>query len=163
MAVIIPDVRIKSLLEEPKPLPSNYQARLALRQKRGHKERDLAVEGQNGNNFRILMRQSDADRLDFSVVLVWDPPDTNDAFRLKRYNGRSHEHTNKIEGEKFYAFHIHTATERYQQLGAKEDAFAEATDRYADITGAFECLLADCGFEMPPAGAQQILPFGDRQ
>jgi hypothetical protein len=29
---------------------------------------------------------------------------------LRRCNGKSHEHTNIIESDKFYDFHIHTAT-----------------------------------------------------
>jgi hypothetical protein len=34
----------------------------------------------------------------------------------------------RIEGNSMYDFHIHTATEHYQDLGAKEDHFAEKTD-----------------------------------
>ena len=54
-------------------------------------------------------------------------PQSNRVFRLRRYNGKSHEHTNPIEKEIFYDFHIHTATERYQVLeNKKEDTYAEA-------------------------------------
>jgi hypothetical protein len=53
---------------------------------------------------------------------------------LRRHNGRSHEHTNQIEASTFYDFHIHMATERYQELGMREDAYAEATDRFGDMT-----------------------------
>ena len=59
------------------------------------------------------------------------------------------EHTNRIERQTFYDFHIHMATERYQQLGnrdPREDAYAEVTDRYGDATGALDCLLADAAF-----------------
>jgi hypothetical protein len=45
---------------------------------------------------------------------------------LRRHNGKSHEHTNQIEAGAFYDFHIHRATERYQELGMREDAYAEA-------------------------------------
>ena len=65
---------------------------------------------------------------------------------LQRYNGRSHEHTNLIERDRFSGFHVHTATERDQQLGADEDAYAEPTDRYADLHGALQCMFEDCGF-----------------
>ncbi len=41
----------------------------------------------------------------------------------------------------FYGFHIHTATERYQQSGYREDTYAEETNRYADYHGAIECML----------------------
>jgi len=39
------------------------------------------------------------------------------------------------------------ATERYQELGAKEDSYAEPTDRFTDLGGAIDCLLADCSFD----------------
>jgi len=55
--------------------------------------------------------------LDFSIILAYCPEASNQLFRLRRYNGKSHEHTNTIEADKFYNYHIHTATERYQELG----------------------------------------------
>ena len=71
-------------------------------------------------------------------------------FRLRRYNGRSHEHTNQIENDTFYDFHIHLATERYQELGAREDAYARPTDRYGTFRGALDCLFTDANFSVPP-------------
>jgi hypothetical protein len=105
------------MIQERKPLPENYRARVQLRDKRGHKERELDVIGE------------------------------------------SHEHTNQIEGGTFYDFHIHHATERYQESGAREDAFAEVTDRYADFHSALRCMFEDCGFEAP----QEVQPslFGE--
>ena len=44
---------------------------------------------------------------------------------------------------------IHTATERYQEVGSREDAYAEATDRYSDLAGAVDCMLEDVGFCAP--------------
>ncbi len=55
-----------------------------------------------------------------------------------------------MEEQTFYDFHIHMATERYQRTGNREDTYAEPTDRYSDMEGAFTCLLADCGFVVPP-------------
>jgi hypothetical protein len=77
-------------------------------------------------------------------------------FRLRRYNGKSHEHTNLIEDVSFYEYHIHQATERYQLLGAREDSYAEPTDRFSDFYQAVSCLMEDCGFEIP-SGAQRSL------
>ena len=74
---------------------------------------------------------------------------TNQLFRLRRYNGKSHEHTNTLEGKTLYGFHIHTATERYQESGLREDTFAELSDQYADFHGARQCMIKDCGFEVP--------------
>jgi hypothetical protein len=94
--------------------------------------------------------------LDFSVILALNPTGTNVLFRLRRYNGRSHEHTNQIEGDTFYSFHIHHATERYQEAGTREDAFATPTDCFSDLVSALSCMLRECGFEIQ-ADAQPSL------
>jgi len=83
-------------------------------------------------------------------------PGSNVLFRLRRYNGRSHQHTNRIEGNTFYDFHIHMATERYQVAGYEEYHYAETTDRFADLGGAIRCMIQDCAFELPP-GTQETL------
>lgn len=104
----------------------------------------------------MILRQSTFNTLDFSVILGYQLPKSTQLFRLRRYNGRSHEHTNKIEGVTFYDFHIHQATERYQDIGLDEDTFAEATSRYQDMSGALQCLLADCAFEEPPSNQPRL-------
>jgi len=147
--VTLTDIEITKLIKEEKPLPENYQDRLKLKPKRGHKEADLDVFGSNGSKFRIVIRQSEFDPFDFSVVLLYHIPKTNILFRLRRYNGRSHEHTNKLEKTKFDGCHIHQATLKYQQQGLREDEFAEATNKYADLHGAVQCLLNECAFILP--------------
>jgi hypothetical protein len=159
MAFRYSDQEIAQMIQERKPLPSDYRARTQLRTKRGHKERELDVNGEQGGRYRIILRQSDFNTLDFSVILAVAHPESNQLFRLRRYNGKSHEHTNQIEGSTFYGFHIHQATERYQGLGGREDAYAEPTDRYADFQSALRCLLEDCGFR-PLEGPQATL-FGE--
>jgi hypothetical protein len=119
---------------------------LQLKDKRGHREREFDVAGARGSRFRVLLRQSASNVLDFSVILLFLPKGTNLAFRLRRYNGKSHEHGNRIERDKFYAFHVHTATERYQDVGMSEDSYAEPTDRFCDLGSAIECLRRDCAF-----------------
>ena len=42
------------------------------------------------------------------------------------------------------------ATERYQEIGAREDAYAEVTDRYSELSGALDCLSRDAAFDVPP-------------
>lgn len=143
------DAEIAHLLVEPKSLPDDYQARLQLRPRSGHERAELEVRTTSGNRFRILLRQNTRNALDFSAIVAHAPSNSNLLFRIRRYNGRSHEHTNRLEGTTFYDFHIHTATERYQDLGAKEDSFAEPSDRFADVRGALACLLDDCGFRRP--------------
>ena len=147
---------ITALLAERKVLPKDYRTYTQLRQKRGHKEQELDVKGESGNNFRIIVRQSNSNPLDFTVILAFCPVNSNLVFRLRRYNGKSHEHTNHIEGKTFYDFHVHMATQRYQDSGAKEDAYAESSDRFSDIHGALDCLVKDCGFDVPP-GSQLAL------
>lgn len=147
MPVRLTDAEIAALVHEEKVLPLEYRQRLVVRQKHGHKERELTVSGQSGRSFRIILRESNFNPMDFSAILAYLPHDTNIPFRLRRYNGKSHEHTNKIEKQTFYDFHIHMATERYQQIGEeKEDAYAEVTNRYGDLQAALNCLLKDCGF-----------------
>lgn len=144
---MLTDSEIASLLAERKALPHDFAVRIQVKPKRGHKERELEVEGDGGNRFRIVVRQAAANPLDFSAILMYCPRDTNQVFRLRRHNGRSHEHTNTLEGETFYDFHIHLATERYQELGVREDSYAQPTDRFTDLGGAVDCLLADGGFD----------------
>lgn len=152
MADFLTDSEIDRLVQERKPLPEDYAKRMALRQKRGHSEAELEVRGEDGSEFRIVVRRSHFNRLDFSVILAYRVPGSNQIFRLRRYNGRSHEHTNPQEGETFYDFHIHMATERYQRTGNREDTYAVTTERYADIDGALACLIADCHCVAPPPG-----------
>jgi hypothetical protein len=143
---LLTDSQIAQLISEAKHLPADYLNRLQLRTKRGHRERDLDIEGDGGSRFRIVVRESDLNPLDFSVILAYYMPTTNRLFRLRRYNGRHGEHTNRIENQTFEAFHVHVATERYQDLGAKEESFAQVTDRYATVTEAMACMVADCAF-----------------
>jgi hypothetical protein len=149
MAAILSDDEITRLIQERKPLPEDYRTKLQVRPKSGHKERELDIKGADGGDFRLILRQSIFNPLDFSIILVYRPPKSSQLFRLQRYNGKSHEHTNQIEGTTFYDFHIHRATEMYQDTGAREDTFAERTDRYADFEQAIGCMLNDCGFELP--------------
>jgi len=95
----------------------------------------MSITGSAGSRFRLLIRQSPFNPLDFSVILGYLPENVSGLFRLRRYNGKSHKHTNRIEGSKFYEFHIHIATERYQDRGMDEDGFAEPTSRFSDLNG----------------------------
>ena len=97
----------------------------------------------------MIFRQNKINPLDFSGILAVRVPGSSQIFRLRRYNGKSHEHTNHIEAVTFYDFHIHVATERYQQRGTREDAYAEPTDRYGDFYGALRCLIDDANLEVP--------------
>jgi hypothetical protein len=150
MPTLFTDDEISALLSESKPLPNDPRSKpIRWREKRGHSESSFTVLGVDGHEFRVLLRQSRENPLDFSVILTVARKDSAVEFRLRRYNGKGHEHGNKIEHITFYDFHIHTATAKYQGLDRKEDSYAEPTDRYSDIGGALDCLLADCGFRIP--------------
>jgi len=158
LSFLLTDSEIAALISELKQLPQSYMSRLHLKAKPGHRERELEIVGAKGSEFRIILRQSTLNVLDFSVILAYLPKSSSQGFRLRRYNGKSHEHTNKLERQTFYDFHIHYATERYQNSGLREDAFAEVTGRYGDIQGAIGCLIADCGFVVPvPITGQELL------
>jgi hypothetical protein len=150
------DQEIAALIQEPKPLEEDFRRKFQLKQKPGHKEFETDIKGAN-NIFRLIFRQSDQNMLDFSCILALVPSESTQLFRLRRYNGKSHEHTNRLENEKFYGFHIHKSTERYQELGdGKEDGFAEQTNRYSNLNEALECMLNDCGFLLSQNGQMDI-------
>ena len=158
MSIIFTDQEIAELIQEPKPLSKDYKSKLALRGKSGHREAELSVQGSQGNDFRIILRQSVHNPFDFSAILAVEVPGTNRVFRLRRYNGRTHAPTHQSLGtaDHRYEFHVHQATARYQELGVDEEEFAEATDRYSTLDEALHCMFEDCGFILPE-GAQMGL------
>jgi hypothetical protein len=149
MATKYSDADIRAMIKEKKYLPKDFRSKIRLREKRGHKEQELDIQGATGHQFRLVLRQSSYNTLDFSIILGVFPAESTQLFRLRRYNGKSHEHTNIIESVKFYDYHIHTATERYQKLGMREDSYAEPSDRFADLHTAINYMFKDCGFELP--------------
>lgn len=151
---ILTDEEIGALISEPKVVPSNWLLRLDLKDKAHfqHKEKEIDIEGNNGNLFRIIIRQNKLNVLDFSIILTLREKDSNIEYNLMRFNGKHPSpHTNKWEKEnkqpnyKFSpAFHIHRATQRYQESGFKIDGFAEVTLKYSDFHSALEQFLLEC-------------------
>jgi hypothetical protein len=154
------DEEITSLIGEQKQMTVSPEELLRnMKSKRGHMESEHIIQRGDGSSFVIKIRLSQENHLDFSVILGFNPPKSNKLLRLRRYNGKSHEHKNKLEKESpFYDFHIHTATERYQREGTNEEYFAEVTDRYSSIYQALNCLISDCNLVFPP-GAQTTMEF----
>lgn len=144
------DVQIEQLINEPKPLSLNWRNKIKWSNPRGSKQGKFELTGDKGNKFLIFLRQSNFNRLDFSIIVGVYPNGSNKLFHLKRYDGKSHEHTNPLEKQTFYDFHIHTATERYQQYGNKEeDKYAEPTNKFSNLTEAFQYMLHDSNFVLP--------------
>jgi hypothetical protein len=67
------------------------------------------------------------------------------------------QHLINIIEKTFYDFHIHQATARYQEIGAKEDAYAEPSDRFSDFNQALSCMLKECGFQIPSELQERLL------
>ena len=150
MPVRISEEQIAALLAERKTLSADWRSRLTLKLKTGHKERDLEVTGDQGSRFIVKVRQSISNSLDFSVILGYRFLGSSQTLRLRRYNGLSHEHTNTLERRSFYGYHVHMATERYQERdGFREDHFAEATSDNSSVDEALVRMLMDCGFDAP--------------
>ena len=84
---------ITNLVQEQKIAPTDWARKIRLKPKPGHAERHIDLNGSDGNKFRIIFRQNDINIHDFSIVLAVHIPLSNQLFRLRRYNGNSHEHT----------------------------------------------------------------------
>ena|SRR5258708_7618926 len=147
---ILTEEAIMELIVEQKPIPDGLQPLTRLTERNKHLRREYELTCKTGNSFVIKIRRSMLNPFDFSVILGHRLPGVNTIVLLRRYNGKSHYHTNPLdENVRFRGFHIHTATERYQKFGSKVEHFAEVTRRYANLDGAIECLLTDCGFRSP--------------
>jgi len=151
------DKDLDTLVAIPKPLPMDYRSRLRTRPRsysEKHEEGQLEIEVQNVGAFRIIIRKNRINALDFSVILGYIPSERLRLFRLRRYNG-VHKHTNKIEQKSFRAFHVHYATQRYQESGWDIDAYAEPAENYTTVDGALELLIDQCNFMRPETEMRQ--------
>lgn len=148
--IILSDNEIQALIIEEKNTPDGLYPIKQMTERHQHKRKNLTLTCQSGHEFVIAIRQSALNMMDFSVILGYQLPGSFRIFRLRRYNGNSHQHTNLLENETLDGFHIHTATERYQSApGFKEDHFAAVTKAYYDLNSAIQCFLVDCGFRSP--------------
>ena len=137
------DQQIAELINERKVLPDDWRTQL-------DKNNSLYIIGELGNRFRLITNLNEKYPSDFSVILAVINPKTGAAFRILRYNGMpKRPHNNRIEKQKIYGYHIHSATERYQERGYDEETYAEETDRYNNLEGALRCLIQDANFELP--------------
>ena len=164
MARVLTDSYIGTLLGETKPLPSNWVTRLRTRSKSNmaFSQRDLSLTAPSGHEFNLVLRTSSRSPLDFSVILVY--AEDSQEYILRRNNGphpsRHTNHWEKKQGQPNYrfepCFHIHMATERYQQPGLHIDGYAQPTDKFQDFSSALRLLLTDCNFVVPDNRRSQI-------
>jgi hypothetical protein len=158
---LLTDLEIRGLISERKVIKYDLHYLLSkakIKANSGHKEYDIETNRDDGSKFKIMIRQNIQNHLDFSIILGFIHANSNILFRLTRYNGKSHEHQNKLEkGPRFYDFHIHLATERYQLVDCyKEEHFAESTNRYSDINSAWNCFIFDCNIILPNSAQPKI-------
>jgi hypothetical protein len=166
MPAVLTDEEIEGLISETKPLQPGWRTRLRPRPKgnRRHAERELPVRCPTGHDFRVIVRESQLNKLDFSVILVYQDR-TGAEYTLLRCNGRHpSRHTNHVEkarGDENHTFgpcfHVHRATERYQVADHKIDGYAEESTDYDSLEGALEVFLGVCGFEEPPSPQPRLL------
>jgi hypothetical protein len=167
---ILQDNEITDLIAEPKSMPKNLFSRLELRDKSHfqHKEKEIDIEGSNGNLFRVIIRQNKLNILDFSIILTLKEKDSNAEYNLIRFNGKHpSQHTNKWEKENKIpnhtfdpAFHIHMATQRYQESSYKIDGYAEVTTLYSDFHSALEQFLLKCNIKTEDDGQANLFEGG---
>ena len=70
MPVDLTESQIKALLEERKVLPEDFQKRIHRRLVRlQHERAEVEFKSQNGNRFRIMVRQNKLNPFDFSAIL----------------------------------------------------------------------------------------------
>jgi hypothetical protein len=157
---VFSDDDIAIFISEPKVVPAYFADSSSIEKRfkdeRGHfvfKEDNIM--GVFGDKFTLIIRRSKKDVFNFSVIFGLSRGG-NDIFRLRRYNGDHGEHTNILEKGtpdwKFEGFHIHKATQRYQELGIQEEGFAEKTNKYTDWKGALKCAMSEnnCTIEVAP-------------
>lgn len=94
-------------------------------------------------NFNLYLRQSTLDIDNFSCGISLLEANEDDV-TLARYNGSSHVHVNKCDGQRFeFQCHIHQASEESLKQSKKIENHATATDRYKNLQGAVQCVLKD--------------------
>ena len=101
------DERIRALLTMPKRV-TNPKARNVS--DANHHKQDYKVTSEDGTaQFVLFLRQNKSIDEDFSCGLRWIAPGSEDLI-LVRYNGPSHSHPNRLEGNTLdFVSHIHRA------------------------------------------------------
>ena len=165
MVRILNDQAISELIIEQKPLPADWRRRMVPRRKSHYQydERDISVQSNGNKEFRIIIRRSLINLLDFSIILMFE--DIDHSYRLLRCNGMHlSRHTNRWEKEQGLPnawfdpnFHIHRATERYQEAGFKIDGYAEVTTLYSDYNSALPEFLRLSNFQEPASLQARML------
>lgn len=161
MSATLTDSFIEELLKEKKSLPKDYLKKLKTRKKSGssHEQKELEIIGSKGHKFVISIRKNKIDITDFSIILRYKD-DSGISYNILRYNGK-HPHTNHIEKVKINGYHIHKATQRYQENGFRIESYAEITTKYSSYQDALSAFLADLNFKQAN-GSTSLHEFGGK-
>lgn len=143
---ILTDSEISNLIHSPKTIDVESWRSAKYKTKRGHYEKNIRFTGPVvDEEYTLFVRYSQRNPLDFSAGLLYHIPRSNEKVVLVRCNGKSHNHTNHIEGVKVhYNYHIHYAKNRYLKWGNGKETYAEQTDRYQTLEQALKTLLDIC-------------------
>ena len=120
--MFLTDLDIHSHLQTPKMVVNPNSGRIIP--KEGHFQINVALRSANGENYTLIARQNDIIPEDYSAILALEVSGGKTII-LRRHNGSSHTHKNKIEEDLIEdVTHIHIATERYQLQHNKIDGYA---------------------------------------
>ncbi|ADI73570.1 conserved hypothetical protein [Methanohalobium evestigatum Z-7303] len=146
--MVLSDDEIKQLIEDEKPLKSETinSINSNLKFKNQAKRWEYELISESGNKFEIKIRINDNHPYNFTVILQYKD-EKGHIYRLRRYNGK-HTHQNKIENNRFRDFHIHKATQKYQENGHEIDGYAEVTNSYDNWEDAFQTMIKECNFKL---------------
>lgn len=141
---ILTDAEIHQLLSQRKYFPENPRVRPRPKAHAQHEESELSLTTDSQLVFKVRIRKHRFNALKFSIILLYRDQENKTWLRLLRCNGK-HEHSNDLEGERFYAFHVHKATQRYMEAGYREDLYAYEAP-YSSFDGALNYFfeIANC-------------------
>lgn len=104
----------------------------------GHRQKNYIVESDDGQKYRMYMRENLNDPKDFSCGLSLLLP-SGRYLPLVRCNGSNHRHRDII-----YRCHIHRPSIVALQSGRRIDSEAVESDSYNTLEGALATLIAEC-------------------
>lgn len=137
---VIADAIVERIIREPKYISGKVNPHeLSPSEKEGFLMKTVKLEC-DAYDCRMMIRQCMDRPSNFSVILVYKDFNKNDHVIL-RLNGNHGRHKNRIEGDVISGPHIHKMTERYQVRTTHPDGYAEATDKYTDLTGAINIFM----------------------
>lgn len=138
----IRDIISNELLDQLRNCPKRVTSWICQdREKLSHVESTCEVVSDAGDDFLVYMRQNNILDDDFSCGIKWKTSD-GEWVVLARYNGSSHIHTNRIDGEVFVRqCHVHQITVEAVQRGWSHENYAVANELYLTLDEA-KCLLA---------------------